>query len=198
MRSVRNVWRRCLNWWVKVLESNRRPTYSTHQEFETWPQGVRPIREVVRPSTSGPWAGPPYLIWRNGNVPSDFPRGTWRYEQVTSSILSERCTALLDSVWVRCRVSDFDEKLSDTYDPEGKIIVVRDGVEVEEERWAEARRQEEERQADEQSNQFREQPAPGWTKKLGGLANKVGHALDGKRPVGVPGPVGRLNGVWAP
>ncbi|KAI9788140.1 MAG: hypothetical protein M1816_007186 [Peltula sp. TS41687] len=126
----------------------------------------------------------------------------YKHNQISTRILSERCTELLEKVPVRCDGTDFDEALSNIYDPQGKILVVRDRLEVEEENWAEAQRQAEqdaEGGPDDRSFSVQGHPAPDWVKKIGGLANRVGHAFDGgKRPVGVPGPVPHLQGVWAP
>lgn len=127
-----------------------------------------------------------------------FPTAEGRHASISTRQLAERCSALLDIIPVRCKDGDFNEELSEIYDPQGKIIVVRDKIAVEEENWAEAQRQEGTDENDDDLYYSQGQPAPGWMEKFGGVANRVGHALGGKKQVGIPGPIGHLQGVWAP
>lgn len=115
---------------------------------------------------------------------------------VDSRRLRHRCALILEVLGVRCH--DFDESLTDMYDPRKQILIVKDSEEME---------GEEQNLPEEQSSQFQEQltsnsngGTPGWIDKLGRFLNSVNHGLGNAKPTLVPGPVPACNlrGVWTP
>lgn len=117
---------------------------------------------------------------------------------VTSLELTGRCSRLLKSVGGLCTWSHFDEGLSFAYDPQKRILVIKD----EEERKAEAQtpsseQEQTQTQTDEQPNAFQGGPGRKPDTSPGGLLNSAANAgwlITGAAASALTGAAARLAG----